>query len=968
MRLVSILLLAGGVMSAAPPTIRDIKFDSLTHASVRWTFTVTPASYVQIQYGTSSSSYPYRSVSYGKQTVGAIAIGGLQPGTEYYFRITARPNPDDDDDLCADESCGSAEQILTTPPEPETHPEPPVAPTEYTPQHPDTSAYTVVPMRVDSTGECVAAQDVSVPGWRRDVHEGDKIPAVLGAIHYGTVVEFPAGATCKVFPTNSVWNAGYTLPVLPIDPEAAENIDSPAHRWIVFRTAATNPADLPPFGTRTGPTWAAKLAKLEVQEPATGPGGVTSTTGQIFDVYNTNVHHFWFENLELTHTTSTGVTPADSVDPKPFSTLIRIQPHTAKPQYIVLDRIYAHGGGFPTRSSSGIMLGGRNEAMLGCYLKFDFWRLAGWPTQAPTLADGNATLQIPRSTFQRNRQEAAQGMTDSATAVLQAPTSYSGIAFGYLGPDGLTIEYTANSEASIACTGCTASAVDTPTVPQNRYKYFSVVIANGQFTNLKVYTSSTRSSYWGDWKPVTFQFVESGTGPYRIENNYFEAPGQTVYVDPGGSNTGSSDDVVFRRNYLYWNQDHRPRSSTWNGYRYNVRNMLEVKRGRRWLLDGNVFEGAWSYQNAGYAILIAGAYPYDPRITNSGTSDFTITNNIIRHSATGWQCAGAGLPPPDAPTAQRISFRNNLLYDLNRSVYDDNGPGTMSGYMTMYPGCQDVTIRNNTFGLALGKGPYLMLAGGGAALGEGLSVTNNIMYMSIGDIQSRIIAYDNSQNITSHPRLPQVNSSSAKDILDTFFVRAGQTVIPSYAFTNNVIIGGQVKSAGQTLRDMTQAEVDRYAGQFPAGNIFPKGNSMALREEVAGLLSAKADDFRLASANLYEAVSGGSMGANLDDLQAAAGLVTGILPVQVGRVGALFSYTAPDGNACSVDTSTDGITWARVSDGGGARSRVVTVSGLTPGTNYQYRILCAYEQVNDDTLLTKYPDDQVTNGSFQTTP
>lgn len=958
---------------AAPPTISNIQYDSLTHASVRWVFTVNPASYVQIKYGTTSWSYPYSSNSYGGQTVGAISIGGLQPNTTYYFRMTARPNKDDDTDICQEDSCGSVEQSITTPPEPAQHPELPIGPTIYNPQHPDTSGYTVVPMQVGATGECAAAADVAAQlGWNKAVRANDTIPTILKAIGYGTVVEFPQGAVCKVFPTDSTWNTGYVLPVLPIDPNAGGNMDSPAHRWIVFRTAASNSADFPPFGARTGPKWGAKMAKLVAQVPATSPSGASTNTGQIFDSYNISPHHFWFENLELTHTTDTSVTPADAVDPKPFSMLIRIQPLNALPQYIVFDRLYAHGGGFPHRTVYGLSLGGRNEAMLGCYLTFDFWRMAAWPSADPTLADSNTRINIPQSTFQRNINDAPIGMSNSATAVLSAPTTYTGTVVGFLGPDGLTIQYKAGDQVSISCAGCTASAVDVPAAPANRYRYFTANISNGQFTGLTVNSKQWTTTAWGDWKPMAFTLLPSGTGPFRIENNYFGSPGQTVYVDPSGTNIGSFDDVVFRRNHIFWNQDHRPNSSTWNGYRYDVRNMFEVKRGRRWLVDGNIFEGAWSYQNAGYSILIPGAYPYDPTITNAGTMDFTITNNIIRHSASGWQCAGAGSPAVDPPMAQRFLFQNNLLYDLNRLIYDDGGPSMMAGYVTILPGCQDVTIRQNTFGLALGRGPYLMLTGGGSAFGEGLSVTDNIMYMSFGDAGPRAISHDGTQNIPSHPRLPLVDATTSKSILDTYFVRTGATVVPSYVFNNNVIIGGKTKYGLPAWRDLTQSEVDTYAGQLPAGNIFPKGNSLAARQATLGFAGVQYEDYRLTQGSPYKsggrnaATTGGDMGVNYTDLESAIGVVTNVSPPQVGRIGALFSYTSPDGNACSVDTSPDGISWARVSDGGGARSRVVVVTGLNPGTEYQYRILCYYEQINDQATMTPYRDDQITNGSFTT--
>ena len=48
--------------------------------------------------------------------------------------------------------------------------------------------------------------------------------------------------------------------------------------------------------------------------------------------------------------------------------------------------------------------------------------------------------------------------------------------------------------------------------------------------------------------------------------------------------------------------------------------------------------------------------------------------------------------------------------------------------------------------------------------------------------------------------------------------------------------------------------------------------------------------------------------------------------------------------------------------------RSVTVSSLSPGSTYHYRILCYFEQMNDGVLYTEYTADQITDGAFTTPP
>jgi len=966
--------LAGIVsINAAPPVITNVRYTALTHSSIRWQYQISSTTaFPQVKYGVTSGVYPYQTASYGMTAswgglpnndgLASFAIGGLAPNTTYYFRVTARPNADNDTDICQSDACGSVEQVVTTPPEPTVSPAMPEPPVAYQPTLPDTTGYAVVPMVVSGNGTCVAGSSVSAA----NVVAGDSMGAIIGKIGYGTILEFPQGAECKV-PPQAESGAGYRLPNKALDINAGGNIDSPNHRWIIWRTASNTLADFPPFGARTTPAWAGKMAKFVALVPHSG-------NGQVIDTTFTSAHHWWFQNLEFTHTADPAYVAPDAMDPAPFVDLIKITPQYTQsepPRYFVLDRLYVHGTGFPARLKFGLSLGGINQAMIGCYVsKVDYWRMAKWTTLSPATSTGGTVLNVPVQNVRRNINDSDIGMTAPATVTISNGAGYTGTVLGILDSSGLTIQYT-NGSATLNCTNCTATKVAAVGQAVNQYYWFTGSIANGQFTIQFARTQQWATTGWSSGGSWGVQLNDSGRGPYLFDNNFIDGYGLSFYIDAGGS-PYSNDDVTWIRNHQIWNQDHRPTSATWNGFRYDVRQLWETKRGKRYLLKGNILEGNWSYQNNGPAIFLSGRPIYSLSDTNVGITDFMIRSNTIRHGASGWTCSGGGVPP-DSVTVQRVVFENNFIHDINRYVYDDSGPSFSSAYVDSLPGCQDLTIRNNTMGLALGRGPYLMLLGGGQVLGGKMTFTDNIMYMSFGEGGGGI-GVDDTQYINSHPRLPSVPfNGTFKQKLDAFFVKTGATVQPNYTFTNNVIIGGMTGTTMSTLRSLTSSEVGGLASQFPPGNIFPSGSNIAEREQQVGMVNPGEAAYKLTEFSPYRAagtrpaLSGKSIGTDFDQLYADQGRVLGI-NIQPGSTALEVNYIAPDGRSCSVDTKPEaGPAWTRKADQGGARSRTLIISSLTPSTSYQYRILCYYEQLNDGGSLTGLGPDEVTNGTISTT-
>jgi hypothetical protein len=119
-----------------------------------------------------------------------------------------------------------------------------------------------------------------------------------------------------------------------------------------------------------------------------------------------------------------------------------------------------------------------------------------------------------------------------------------------------------------------------------------------------------------------------------------------------------------------------------------------------------------------------------------------------------------------------------------------------------------------------------------------------------------------------------------------------------------------------------------------------------------GFVDYAKHDFRLKDSSLY--ASGGArrgsddkdLGADTDVIDGAVGKVKNVRVREISSSGATLSYTAPDTDACTVEYGPSAA-WgsgSRSSDGGGDRGHNFTLGGLSGGTTYYYRVLCAAEQ------------------------
>ena len=187
----------------------------------------------------------------------------------------------------------------------------------------------------------------------------------------------------------------------------------------------------------------------------------------------------------------------------------------------------------------------------------------------------------------------------------------------------------------------------------------------------------------------------NGPGPYLIENNFLAGAGENVMfggADPGIPNLVPSD-ITIRRNHVY-------KDPAWKGA-WTVKNLFELKTGRRVLVEGNVFENNWADAQAGMAIVIkssndGGSGPWQ------GTTDLTFRYNLVRNSPRGFNVQAID-GAPAVPVA-RVRIEHNLFENIGR--FNDT---ESSGWLNLVThGVRDIAIRHNTmvhnvkdFGLAL---------------------------------------------------------------------------------------------------------------------------------------------------------------------------------------------------------------------------------------------------------------------------
>ena len=191
-------------------------------------------------------------------------------------------------------------------------------------------------------------------------------------------------------------------------------------------------------------------------------------------------------------------------------------------------------------------------------------------------------------------------------------------------------------------------------------------------------------------------------GPIKIVNNYLEATGENIMFGGAGgpSNPWVPSDIEIRGNWLR-------KPLAWDavgvtigpGNKWVVKNILEIKSGRRVLIDGNTLENSWCSGQAGWGFALT------VRTGSSGNNavvdDVQIQNNIIKNVSSGFTtlaqddvCASvSGCTNPGE--MKRVVFYNNLFLLGDTTQLGYGGQAYAWGGIVI-KGLSDFVLQHNT--------------------------------------------------------------------------------------------------------------------------------------------------------------------------------------------------------------------------------------------------------------------------------
>ena len=270
----------------------------------------------------------------------------------------------------------------------------------------------------------------------------------------------------------------------------------------------------------------------------------------------------------------------------------------------------------------------------------------------------------------------------------------------------------------------------------------NVAAVNNYFNEIHQWTNA------GTVDTESHAIYSYGPGPARIENNSFiNVIGITVYF-PGDTSVASNQyasDVEIRGNYFYKSERYiYGNPANVENKLYQTRHHLELKRGRRFLVEGNIFDGNWAHINQGALIALTtrGTPTTEAPTGDMGITDITFRNNVLRNAPNGIILLAHDDHADNEQQIEtaRLSFTNNLFYNIDGTKwYTPVGSGGCCTFgqagspFWLFWGIEDVTVTHNTVYRNIGTNPKIIsFQEGGTAASEGFSFKDNIVYSTIG--------------------------------------------------------------------------------------------------------------------------------------------------------------------------------------------------------------------------------------------
>ena len=182
-------------------------------------------------------------------------------------------------------------------------------------------------------------------------------------------------------------------------------------------------------------------------------------------------------------------------------------------------------------------------------------------------------------------------------------------------------------------------------------------------------------------------------GPFKIVNNYVEGAGENLMIGGASPSRGTMPaDIEIRRNHFF-------KPLGWRD-RWLIKNLLELKMGKRVLIEGNVFENNWKDGQDGMALN----FKESSDCSWCSTEHITFRNNIVEGVDGGIKIS----------RIKRVLIENNLFRRIGERA---------NGRMFVLLGdLEDLTIEHNT-----GFAPSHIIIADEFPAQKGFRFRNNLM-------------------------------------------------------------------------------------------------------------------------------------------------------------------------------------------------------------------------------------------------
>lgn len=321
---------------------------------------------------------------------------------------------------------------------------------------------------------------------------------------------------------------------------------------------------------------------------------------------------------------------------------------------------------------------------------------------------------------------------------------------------------TDETKAGLALSGMTDVAV-----VDSYFSDFHCIAKNGACTDAQAIFGGTGTS---------------AGGPYKIENNFLEASGQSIMFG-GGAGTTTPTDIEVRRNHLFkpmiWMPGEPGFVGAFTGDPFIVKNHFELKNAQRVLFEDNILENCWGgFSQAGFSILLTPANQ-GGRCPSCRVTDVIIRYSKISRVGSGLQIAtatGNRENPMISSGGERFSIHDVLITDVEGKAY--KGLGVSVLIVSTEPPLKDVRIDHVTVFSPLAAVAIINREG----KLSGISITNSILGAGERGIFG---AGGGAENCTSR------TSNNPADLLGACF--------DNPVFSHNLIIGGKGKWPGENM-------------------------------------------------------------------------------------------------------------------------------------------------------------------------